>query len=164
MLDESVLRRIEGVGAMDRLRRYQVGAINTLLDPQRLARMMEAEVMMGDGTYTPAELFADLRTGIFSELSTTGSIDAFRRNLQRGYLERLEFLMTEEAPPTTASTAAFGFTNIDVSQSDIRAYVRGELETLMAEVDRALNRRGDTMRRLHLQDLQARITEMLDPE
>ncbi len=164
MLDESVLRRIEGVGAMDRLRRYQVGAVNTLLDPQRLARMMEAEVMMGDETYTPAELFADLRASIFSELSTTGSIDAFRRNLQRGYLERLEFLMTQEAPPATASSAAFGFTNIDVSQSDIRAYVRGELETLKTEVDRALTRRGDTMRRLHLQDLQARIEALLNPE
>ncbi|MEZ4703353.1 MAG: zinc-dependent metalloprotease [Rhodothermales bacterium] len=164
MLNEDVLRRIEGVGAMDRLRRYQVGAVNTLLDPQRLARMMEAEVMMGDETYTPAELFADLRGSIWTELGTTGSIDAFRRNLQRGYLERLEYLMTQEAPPTPAFFASFGYTNVDVSQSDIRAYVRGELETLQTEVDRALARRGDTMRRLHLQDVKARIEKILDPD
>jgi hypothetical protein len=164
LLDEGVLRRIEGVGAMDRLRRYQVGAVNTLLDPQRLARMMEAEVMHGEETYTPGELFADLRNSLWSELHTTESIDAFRRNLQRGYLERLEYLMTQEDPPAPAALASFGFTNIDVSQSDIRAYVRGELEQLQTQVERALDRRGDDMRRLHLQDVKARIEKILEPD
>jgi hypothetical protein len=148
---------------MDRLRGYQVGAVDALLDPQRLARMMEAEVMLGGDTYTTAELLTDLRAGIWSELDTRAPIDAFRRNLQRGYLERLEFLMTEEAPPAPSFFASFGFTNVDVSQSDIRAYVRGELESLRGAVADAL-RRGvsDSMTRLHLQDVAARIDDILD--
>ena len=164
MLKQDVLRRIEGVGAMDRIRRYQVGAVNLLLDPQRLARMMEAEVMDGEETYTCAEMFNDLHEGIWSELATGATIGPFRRNLQRGYLERLEWLMTEEAPEVPSFFASFGFTNVDVSQSDIRAFVRGELETLRREVSRARNRTSDRMTRLHLQDLLARIDAILDPQ
>ena len=164
LLSEDVLRRIEGAGAIDRLRRYQVGAVNLLLDPQRLARMMEAEVMLGD-TYTCSELFSDLRNSIWTELRNRSTIDTFRRNLQRGYLERLHMLMTEEAPPTPSFFANFGFVNIDVSQSDIRAYVRGELETLKTDVNRALNRGvADNMTRLHLRDIAARIDEILEGE
>ena len=90
MLEQDVLRRIEGVGAMDRIRRYQVGAVNLLLDPQRLSRMMEAEVMDGEETYTCAEMLDDLYEGIWSELSTgagiwsTGSWDKHRMADDRG--------------------------------------------------------------------------------
>ncbi len=164
MLNEDVLRRIEGVGAIDRLRRYQVGAVNTLLDHQRMARMMEAEVMMGNDTYTVSEMMADMRQAIWSELGNRSSIDAFRRNLQRGHLERLEYMMTQEAPPVPSFMANFGFTSIDVSQSDIRAYVRGELETLKRDATVAERRARDNMTRLHLKDVIARINDILDPE
>ncbi len=164
MLNQDVLRRIEGVGAVDRIRRYQVGAVNNLLDPQRLARMMEAEVMTGGDTYTCADLLTDLRQNIWTELQTGAAIGPFRRNLQRGYLERLEYLMTQEAPPVPSFFASFGFTNVDVSQSDIRAYVRGELQTIDRDARRAENRTRDRMTRLHLQDIQARIDDILNPD
>ena len=162
LLNQDVLRRIEGVGAMDRLRRYQVGAVNTLLDVQRLARMIEAEVMMGDDTYTCGEMLADMRNAIWSELGNRSAIDAFRRNLQRGHIERLEYLMTQEAPPVPSFFASFGFTGIDVSQSDIRAYVRGELETIKRDASVAQVRTRDNMTRLHLKDVIARIDDILD--
>ena len=164
MLNQDVLRRIEGVGAVERIRRYQVGAVNTLLDPQRLSRMMEAEVMAGEDTYTCADMLTDLREGIWSELARGEAIGPFRRNLQRGYLERLEWLMTEEAPPVPSFFASFGLTNVDVSQSDIRAYVRGELATLKRDARRAETRTRDRMTRLHLQDVQVRIDDILDPD
>jgi hypothetical protein len=164
LVNQEVLRRIEGVGAIDRIRRYQVGAVNTLLDPQRMARLIEAEVMIGNDTYTCTEMLSDLREGIWSELDTGTPIDAFRRNLQRGYVERLEYLMTEEPGPVSSFLAAFGYTNLDVSQSDIRAYVRGELETLQRDVDRNALRTSDRMTRLHLRDISARITDILNGE
>ncbi len=164
MLDENVLRRVEGVGAVERLRRYQVGAVNTLLEHQRLARMMEAEVMHGNDTYTVSEMMGDMRKAIWSELGNRSSIDAFRRNLQRGHLERLEYLMTQEAAPVPSFFASFGFTAIDVSQSDLRAYARGELETLKREATVAERRARDNMTRLHLKDVIARIDHILDPE
>lgn len=165
MIDTEVLRRIEGAGALERLRRYQVGAVNTLLDPQRLARLMEAEAMHGNDTYTPAEMLTDLRNSIWTELPGREAISPFRRNLQRGYLERLEKLMTEEAPPTPSFFSSYGFVNVDVSQSDIRAYVRGELETVKRDANRALNRGvSDNMTRLHLRDVVQRIDDVLDTD
>ena len=146
--NNEVLRRIEGVGAMDRLRRYQVSAINTLLDPQRMARMMEAEAISGEEVYATADMLSDLRKSIWTELSSSATIGPFRRNLQRGHLERLEWLMNEEPPAVPSSFSALGYTNIDVSQSDIRAYVRGELQTLQREARRAATRTGDHMTRL----------------
>jgi hypothetical protein len=165
LLDEEVLRRIEHAGALERVRQLQTGVVNLLLDPQRLARLMEAEAMLGNDTYTASEMLTELRRGLWRELPRGAAIDVFRRTLQRGYVERLEFLMTQEVtPPPVAFRAFAGFTPIDVSQSDIRAYVRGELETLRTEIGAALPRTTDRLTRLHLQDLRARIDDILDPK
>ena len=165
ILNSEVLRRIEGVGAMDRVRRYQVGAVNTLLDPIRIGRLMETEALAnGEEVYTFAELLEDLRDGIWTELSAASAIGPFRRNLQRGHLERLEYLMTQEGPSLPSFFSSFGMAPVDVSQSDIRAYVRGELESLQTAIDRAARRTADSMTRLHLRDVSARIDDILDNE
>jgi len=163
IMNEDILRRFQGVGVLQNVRSYQVGAVNRLLDPQRLARMMETEVV-DPSTYTASEMFSDLRNSIFSELKKNAPIDAFRRNLQRGYVERLEYLMTKEPAPVPSFFFSFGFSRIDVSQSDIRAYVRGELEALKSQVDRAARRTRDHLSKLHLKDLSARIDAILDPD
>ena len=163
MMDIDVLRRIEGAGAIDRVRRYQTGAINRLLDPQRLARMMEAELVLDD-TYTVGEMFSDLRGSVWSELGTNESISVFRRNLQRAHVARLEYLMENEAPAPPSFFASFGYVGVSVSQSDIRAYVRGELSEINRDVGRALTRTRDATTRLHLRDIEARIEDILDSD
>ncbi len=164
LLNNEVLRRIEGVGAMDRMRRYQSAAVSLLLDPQRLGRMMEAEAISDGEVYTMSEMLSDLRTSIWAELPAASAIGPFRRTLQRAHLERLEWLMTEEPPTVPSVLSAFGFANIDVSQSDIRAYVRGELEALQSGARRAAARTGDRITRLHLEDIEARIEDILEVE
>jgi hypothetical protein len=164
LLEEDVLRRIEHAGALERVRDSQVDALNLLLDAQRLARLIEADARL-DETYTPTEMLTDLRQGLWSELERGEAIDAFRRNLQRGYLERLHHLMTEEveAPPAQWRDV-FGFTPVDVSQSDIRAYVRGELTALQREVATAIPRTSDRATVLHLRDTLARVDDILNPD
>jgi len=163
ILNNDILRRIEGAGAMDRIRRYQVGAVNTLLNPIRIGRLMETEALSnGMEVYTFSELINDLRDGIWTELPRASAIDPFRRNLQRGYIERLEYLMTEEAPTVSSFLISFGMAPVDVSQSDIRAHIRGELNSLKIAVDRAARRTRDRMTRLHLEDISIRIEDILD--
>ena len=163
ILNHDILRRIEGVGAMDRIRRYQVGAVNSILNPIRIGRLMETEALANDTeVYTFSELLKDLRDGIWTELPRSSAIGPFRRNLQRGYLERLEYLMTQEAPPVPPFFVSFGMAPVDVSQSDIRAYVRGELTSLKVAVDRAARRTRDQATRLHLEDASIRIEDILD--
>ncbi len=164
LLDREILRRIEGVGAMNRIRSYQVGAVNALLDPFRLGRMMETEAIGSEDAYTVAELLADLREGIWGELSRGEVISPYRRALQRGHLERLEYLMTAQPSPVPSFFAGYGLANIDVSQSDLGAYARGELNTLQRNVQRAINRTRDRMTRLHLEDIDNRIDDILDTD
>jgi len=163
LLSHDILRRIEGVGAMNRIRAYQVSAVNTLLDPFRLGRMMETEALGQEETYTVSELLSDLRDGIWGELAHGEAISPYRRALQRGHIERLEFLMTTQPGPVPAFFAEFGMANIDVSQSDLGAYARGELVALQRDVRRGINRSRDRMTLLHLRDIDARIDEILDP-
>lgn len=165
MLDQNILKKIENAGSLERVRGAQVGTLNNLLDPGRLARLIEAEAALGNTTYTPLEMLADLRNGIWSELAAGKTIDAYRRNLQRAHIERLEFLMKEEPAPVPANIRAFvGGTPIDVSQSDIRPMVRAELKTLRTQINGAIARTGDAMSKYHLEDAVQRINQILDPK
>ena len=141
LLDENVLRRIQSAGAIDRIRSLQASTLNSLLDPGRVARLIEAETMLGNATYTPLEMLGDLRNGIWSELRTGKKIDTYRRNLQRAYIERLEHLMTREQNTVPAAISAFvGFTKVDVSQSDIRPLVRAELSKLKSQIKSTISK------------------------
>ena len=164
LLDPAVLRRIENVGALERVREMQVDALEMLLSPQRLARLIEAEALQGDSTYTPAEMMDDLRAGLWSELESGEAVNPYRRNLQRGHIERLAYLMNEEpdAPPEEYRSY-FGYAPFDVSQSDVRPYVRGELKALQRALERAAPRTRDRTTRLHFEDALARVEALLDP-
>ncbi|GHA57924.1 glutaminyl-tRNA synthetase [Pontibacter akesuensis] len=165
MLDENILHKIEAAGTVDRVRNAQVNILNNVLDPSRMARILEAQAMQGSKTYTLPEMMADLRTGIWAEVGTGKTIDMYRRNLQRGYLERMEYLMKEEPKPVTGRARAFsGSTAINVSQSDIRPMVRGELNTLRNQIKGSLAKTSDAMTKYHLQDALVRIDTILDPK
>lgn len=165
MLDQSILKKIEHAGIVDRLRNAQSNTLNQLLDPGRIARLIEAEAALGNQTYTPIEMFSDLRSGLWSELVSGRAADTYRRNLQRAHIERLEYLMKEEATPVAlAFRAAGAVTPVDVSQSDIRPIARAELKTLKAQITSAVLRASDTMSRIHLEDCIQRINAILDPK
>ena len=160
--ETEILRRIENSGAVDRIRSLQVRRLGQLLDPVRMQRLIEAEVFDPDRAYGLLRFMGDVKQGVWRELRTAEPIDTYRRNLQRGYLERLEFLMTEEIE--TPSSPFMRSTAVDVSQSDIRPVVRGQLEELRAEAVRAAERTRDRITRYHLQDVVVRIDRILEGE
>lgn len=165
LLDQNILQRIQSAGAVDRIRRAQVSSLNNLLDPSRLARLIEAEAMLGASTYRMTDLFNDLRNGIWSELKRGTSVDTYRRNLQRAYIERLEYLMTKEQTPVNGAFRNFvGFTRVDVSQSDIRAVVRADLAKLQDELEKGAKRASNDMTKYHFEDALARINILLDDD
>jgi hypothetical protein len=165
MIDEDILTRIEHAGAVERIRQRQVGVVNNVLDPSRMQRLIESGARLGDEAYTLADMMVDLRTAVWTELGGSAQpIDTYRRNLQRGYLERMKWLMTEEPErPTGPFARFFSNTTVDVSQSDIRAFVRGELNALKQEIQLAIPRAPDTETQYHLEDALVRIEEILYP-
>ena len=130
--------------------------------------MTEITAMNGkESTYTPTEMLADLREEIWAELDDSEAIGPYRRNLQRGYLERMRELMTESAAPDGIPESLLErarSTPVDASQSDIQALARGELRALEGQVERALQSAPDEMTERHLRDVLVRIEDALSRE
>lgn len=156
LLDEELLRRMENYGAVNRIRNVQTSFLNSLLDPTRAQRLIEAEAFKGRNTYTVYQLFGDVRKGLFSELATTKNIDTYRRNLQRAFVARMEYMMNNEANPFQAR-------QVSISQSDIRPAVRAELKALKSQVTSAKGKYTDRASKAHLEDLLERVNSILDP-
>ncbi|MBQ4802598.1 zinc-dependent metalloprotease [Aquimarina sp. MMG015] len=165
LLDATIFNKIESAGSVERVRGFQTRTLNNLLDQGRMARLIENEALNARNAYSLIDMMTELRSGIWKELRTGASIDVYRRNLQRAYLERLEFLMTKEQTPIPANFRRFvRRTNVDVSQSDIRPIVRAELKNLQRNINSAIGRTSDRMTRYHLQDATERISLILEPK
>ncbi len=160
MIDEDILTRIEPAGIVDRIRQRQTGVVTNILDPARMQRLIESGARGGADVYTLGEMMGDLRSAVWSELASGSNIDAYRRNLQRGYLERMDWLMTNDPDPPTGGFGG-GNTRVDVSQSDIRPFVRGELEATKSDIEAALSRSLDQATTYHLRDAVVRIDDIL---
>ena len=163
LVEADVLRRFEASGALERVREAQVNVVNMLLRPQRMARLLEAEAVADGEPYSLGAMLGDLRSGLWSELDEGGEIGPYRRNLQRGYLERMDYLLSKEAQPDDLPDGYEDYvidTPVNVRQSDIRAYVRRELRTLREAVEQGLRRTSDEATRVHLQDVLARIEDI----
>ena len=163
MVRLDILARIENSGIVNRIRNYQVGGVARLLDTQKLARLMDGETRWDGDQYTVNELFDDMSAAIFSELASGANVDAYRRNLQRGYVDQLAGLMSVNFT-ATGFLAEYGFQSVNADASDLRMYVRAELEDIKSRVDRSVSRTQDATTRLHLRDLSQRIEDHLDPE
>ena len=72
-------------------------------------------------------------------------------------LERVGYLMTEQP-----ASNRFQRTAPNMSRSDIRPLLRAQLADLRDEVERAAGRIGDRVTRAHLQDVMARIDNILE--
>lgn len=164
LLDRDVLSRINQSTAIDDLRGVQENVLNSLLDPQRIARLIEFDARRDENTYNAFEMMDDIRNAIWNELRNNRTIDVHRRNLQRAYLERMEYLMTNELPSISRQFKSYmGWTDVDVSQSDIRPIVRDQLNILQQNVAQIKNRAANRATRVHLADVEKRIERILNP-
>jgi hypothetical protein len=165
LIDNTIFNKIESAGNIERIRTTQIRTLENILDFGRMARMSENETINGRNAYGLLNMMQDLRKGIFSELNTGKTIDPYRRNLQRGYIDRMDYLMTKDQTPIPSQFRRFSTrTNVDVSQSDIRAVVRAELKSLESAIRAGLSRNSDAMSRIHLQDALERIDAVLNPK
>ena len=63
-----ILRRIEPVGVLDRIRTGQQRVLNSLLSSARISRLVEQEALDGPAAYRPLDFLADVRKGVWSEV------------------------------------------------------------------------------------------------
>ena len=114
-----------------------------------MLRLVEQQAVDGSAAYAPLDFLADVRKGVFSEVygTTNTPVDAYRRNLQRAYVETLSSRV-----------------NGALAQSDdVRASFRGELKTLDTDLAGNNARTTDRESVMHIQDLRVQIARALDP-
>lgn len=163
MLDNNIFNKIESAGHIERIRGTQTRTLRNIMDFGRMQRLLENESINGEKAYGLYDMMKELRGGLFSELRYGKKIDIYRRNLQRAYIERMEFIMKNEQPAVPAQFRRFfGGTSVNVSQSDIRAVVRAELKSLRSQLRGT--RGGDSISRIHIADALERINNILDPK
>ena len=157
LVNTSILKNTAHTGYIEKFRSLQVRVLNKILSLETLGRLQSATVI-DPNSYRPVVFLQELRTGIWSELNTNQNTSIYRRNLQRAYLERMEFLMKEEFKNNVSSES------YNVSQSDVRALVRGELTLLKALIQTKKGLQTTTENKFHLEDCLARINAILDPK
>jgi hypothetical protein len=147
MIKPDILRLVSATGGMNRVRTAQNSVMNSLLQTARIERLIEQAASEGAAAYTPVQFLTDVRSGIWSELNTPRSIDPYRRNTQRVYLDTIDNRLNGGAEPS----------------GEVRALLKGELRALRAQITAAIPGATDRATRLHLEDSRDSIDEILDP-
>ena len=160
-IDKDILRRIEPLGAINRIGSAQRSVLSNLLSSPRFARLVEQEALDGQAAYTPAEFLTNVRRGVWKEVeSPQVTIDAYRRQLQRTYLDLVNMKVngTPPAMPTGPAAAYFA------SSGDEKPFYRAELIALNKAVVAAINKAGDKETIAHLEGARDQIAKILDPK
>ena len=165
LIDQNIISKTQYSGSVENIRGLQVRTLNKILKTGRLTRLIENEILNGSKAYSIVNMMSDLRKGVWSEIYNNKTIDGYRRNLQRAHLDRLDFLLNKAKNQSGVrrSGGYFKQTAVNISQSDIKAMVRGELKRIKKDVKRSIPNARNTITRYHLQDAVDRIDNILNP-
>ena len=149
LIRPEIVRRIESSGLLARIASAQGRVLRSLLNSDRIVRLVEQEALDGDEAYAATAFLEDLRSGVWRELGESEvDTDPYRRELQRRYLSILNEKLNGKRPVT----------------NDERAFVRGELRALDGALGEALARAGNRATQLHLEDARDQIASTLEPK
>ncbi len=161
-IDPEILRRIEPIGVLNRMRNAQSGILTNLLNSARFARLVEQEAVDGIAAYSPASFLSDTRHAVWAEVDAPQvRIDAYRRNLQRAYLDLVNDKINRaqvtpaNLPPDLAALFA--------TSGDEKSFYRAELRRLSAAIFAAMDKTTDRETRAHLGGARDQIARILDP-
>ncbi|OAV43490.1 zinc-dependent metalloprotease [Lewinella sp. 4G2] len=149
LLQENIIRNIGPTGTLERIHELHDRQLRSLLRQDRLDRLVEQSAFAtgANSAYSLTELLTDLSGGIFSELKRSTPIDGVRRNVQRSYVTQLGKLMTVKDGEAV---------------SDVNAAARAELSNIRDRAITSATRYPRGIVRYHLEDLVARVDEVLE--
>lgn len=167
LMDQSILAKTKPENGVEAIKSIQDATLSNLFAGDRAVRLMEGSAVSASN-YSVDEMMNDLKGGIFSELKSKTSIDMYRRNLQKLYVDKVIALLnpgktTVRAIPVGV-TYGFSMRTVDLNETDLPSIARGHLLALKAELAGSSARITDKISKYHVQDLVARITKALDPK
>jgi len=165
LIRPEIAARIEPNGMITRIEGAQNRVLTSLFDDGRLNRLLEGEALATNkaDAYTLANMLDDTRHGVWSEVYSGGSSDAYRRELQMDYLSVIDSKLNPPPvnPQLTAQLRQFGIVRTPASD-DAKSELRGNLVTLRNDLRNF--RGGDRAMQLHVAGAIHRIGEILDPK
>ena len=162
IFEKNILNKITLPNNLESIQRIQTNNLSNLLDPNRMYRLLAARNRFGSKTYGLITFLDDLRKGLFQELNNDEFISSFRRNLQKLFVEKLIEILNPL--PVSPSAPSFSFQpRLPTVITDIPSEIRGQLEILQINIDKALPLVKDRATKNHLKDLKQRIRIGLDP-
>lgn len=126
----------------------QLAALDSLLDPGTMARLVNQEYKAepNEKVLTIVDLFQSLHKAIWVELGGNGAVDPLRRDLQKSYVDSLIAMVLEKR----------------VVPADALVLARYELTQLRGSLAAAAKANKDSQTALHYADLSTRIGMALD--
>jgi hypothetical protein len=153
-VDPEILRRIEAIGVLSSIRNAQNSILSNLLSSSRFARLVEQ---------SPSDFLGDVRKGIWKELiAPQVRIDAYRRNLQRAYLDQVNAKINGSSPAFPVGLPP-ELAALFASSGEESPLYRADLRTLRASITAAIPKAADRETRAHLEGARDRIANILDP-
>jgi hypothetical protein len=166
LLDQNILNKIKPENGVEALKSMQDATLSSLLAGDRAVRLLES-ASANATAYSLDELMTDLRSGIFAELKSKNSIDIYRRNLQKLFVDRVVALLnpgrTFVRSIPVGVTYGFNTRSVDLSQTDLPSLARGHLQALKTDLKSSSLRMTDKVSKYHVDDLVARIEKALNP-
>ena len=164
-VDRQILRRIEPLGAISRVGNAQRSVLNNLLSSARFARLIEQEALDGSAAYKPADFLVAVRHGVWREIEgPPAAIDAYRRQLQRNYLDIANTKVNGAAITLPVGLPADFPRAMFASSGDEKSLYRAELRALSTTIAAAIPRTTDRTTRAHLEGARDQIARILDPK
>ncbi|MFZ9718108.1 MAG: zinc-dependent metalloprotease, partial [Chitinophagaceae bacterium] len=139
----------------------QESALNRLFSVSTLAKLSRFEAEAPTEAYTPLEMMNELRRGIFSELAARKSVDVYRRSLQKSFVEKAINLVSGSTAPTT-QVGGFSISIGPGRNNDIITVAKAQLRFVQSDIKASLPLITDTATRIHLQDLNERISNAFE--
>ena len=154
LINDEISNKIESTGILERIRKSQSNNLKKILDFARLARVIENNAVNDNESYSLIEMLNDLQSGIWSELKSSSTISVYRRNLQKAYIERMDYLINKKQSEITGiEKYTLKRTKVNINQSDIISVCRGKLEELKSQIKKRLPSYRDEYSKYHLKDM-----------
>jgi len=168
---EDILERIGPPAGAAAISTRQAAVVGQLLDARRLVRLADSEMLDAANAYPLTEYMADVRRAVWGSPGSGTSPDANRRVMQRVYLERLDALISPQAPP--AAPQGFGggparppaplLAAPNVPRTDLPALARSQVRAIRDDARRAATAAPAGVVRAHWQDIADRADQILEP-
>jgi hypothetical protein len=145
LLDTAILARI-GVPPTQVITSLQEPVLSTLLSHETLKKMNENYAMYGADAYGLIEYLNDVDEAMWTELKTSDTIDIYRRNLQRTYIDKL----LELRSPSRQNK----------DYRDVGPIVQYKIAAVRDRIKKAMSKTKDPMSLYHLRFLHDKLNSV----